>query len=66
MVFVGNTQNIKKGIELGVPFDHTWTCVTRDDEACGECQPCKNRIKAFKDNKIKDPICYAKVIDWNN
>lgn len=58
--------NIKKGIELGVPLDHTWTCVTRDDEACGECQPCKNRIKAFKDNKIKDPICYAKVIDWNN
>ena len=50
--------NIRKGIELGVPFEFTWTCVARDDEACGICQPCRDRLQAFKKCKIKDPIKY--------
>lgn len=50
--------NIRKGIELGVPFEFTWTCVARDDFACGICQPCRDRLQAFKKCKIKDPIKY--------
>lgn len=50
--------NIRKGIELGVPFEFTWTCVARDDVACGICQPCCDRLHAFKKCKIKDPIKY--------
>ena len=50
--------NIRKGIELGVPFEFTWTCVARDDLACGTCQPCRDRLQAFKKCKIKDPIKY--------
>ena len=50
--------NIRKGIELGVPFEFTWTCVARDDMACGICQPCRDRLQAFKKCKIKDPIKY--------
>lgn len=51
--------NIKKGIELGVPFEFTWTCVARDDKACGICQPCRDRLNAFKEAGIEDPIEYA-------
>lgn len=51
--------NIRKGIELGVPFDFTWTCVARDDLACGICQPCRDRLQAFKKAGMKDPIKYV-------
>ena len=54
--------NIAKGIELKVPFEYTWTCVARDDKACGICQPCRDRLEAFKKNKVKDPIEYLEKI----
>lgn len=50
--------NIAKGIELKVPFEYTWTCVARDDKACGICQPCRDRLQAFKKNNATDPIEY--------
>lgn len=50
--------NIKKGIELALPFEYTWTCVARDDKACGVCQPCRDRLQAFNKLGIKDPIEY--------
>ena len=52
--------NIRKGIELNVPFEYTWTCVARADKACGICQPCRDRLEAFKKVGIKDPIKYEK------
>ena len=52
--------NIKKGIELKVPFEYTWTCVARDDKACGICQPCRNRLEAFHECGMEDPIEYLK------
>ena len=52
--------NIRKGIELGVPFAYTWTCVARDDKACGICQPCRDRLEAFKKVGVEDPIKYMK------
>lgn len=52
--------NIQKGIELGVPFENTWTCVARSDKACGICQPCRDRLQAFEKVGKKDPIQYVK------
>lgn len=51
--------NIRKGMELGLPFEFTWTCVARDDVACGICQPCRNRLEAFEKAGMKDPVPYA-------
>lgn len=51
-------DNVKKGIELKVPFEYTWTCLSRDDKACGICRSCQERLDAFKKNKVKDPIEY--------
>lgn len=51
--------DVRKGIELGVPFEYTWTCVARADKACGVCQPCRNRLDAFKKNNMEDPIEYV-------
>ncbi len=52
--------NIEKGLELSLPFEYTWTCVAHDDKACGVCQPCRDRLQAFKKIGIKDPIEYER------
>ena len=51
--------NIEKGIKYKVPFEYTWTCVARDDKACGICQPCRDRLQAFEKLGMKDPIEYV-------
>lgn len=47
---------IKKGIELGVPYEMTWSCYEGTDKPCGVCGTCRDRIKAFELNGIKDPL----------
>jgi 7-cyano-7-deazaguanine synthase len=50
---------VKIGIELGVPFQHTWSCNNLTEKACGECTNCKPRLEAFKANGMKDPVDYV-------
>ena len=53
--------NIRKGIELKIPFEYTWTCVARDDTSCGICQPCRDRLQAFAKAGISDPVPYMEI-----
>lgn len=50
---------VKIGLELKIPFEHTWSCNNFTDKACGKCTNCLPRIKAFKDNNYEDPIDYV-------
>lgn len=50
---------VKMGIELGVPFEHTWSCHNNIDKACGVCSNCESRLEAFRLNGMQDPIQYA-------
>lgn len=50
---------ISLGEQLNVPWHLTWTCYQGNDKACGKCDACKERLNAFKFNKIQDPIEYA-------
>lgn len=50
---------IKKGLELGVPYEHTWSCYQRNDVACGVCDSCHYRRSAFEELGLTDPIEYA-------
>lgn len=56
---------IQWGKELGVEFDHTWTCYNGKDVACAECPSCSSRIRGFMDAGFPDPIPYAKDIPWD-
>ena len=47
---------VKKGLELGVPYEITWSCYEGGDKPCGVCGTCRDRIKAFKANGIADPL----------
>ncbi len=50
---------ITLGMKLGTPFHLTWSCYKGEKLACGMCTSCKQRLKAFKELGIKDPIPYA-------
>lgn len=49
---------VKKGLELNVPYELTWSCYEGHDKACGRCGTCIDRKKAFELNGIVDPIEY--------
>lgn len=53
---------VKRGLELRAPLDRTWSCYQFDDEACGVCDSCRLRLRAFAEAGVSDPIVYrAKV-----
>lgn len=49
---------LKQGLSLGVPYQHTWSCYTREDVACGACGSCHFRKEAFRAAGIRDPVPY--------
>ena len=50
---------VKLGIKLKVPFEFTWTCYEGKDTACGKCGSCRERLEAFKNNNLTDPLVYV-------
>ena len=46
---------VKKGLELGVPYELTWSCYEGGEKPCGKCGTCIDRAKAFAQNGVKDP-----------
>lgn len=51
------------GTELGVPFELTWSCYEGHEKACGVCGTCRDRIRAFAENGLTDPIEYERIED---
>jgi 7-cyano-7-deazaguanine synthase len=49
---------VRLGLELGAPFDLTWSCYSREDRACGVCDSCVLRLRAFAQAGAKDPVPY--------
>jgi 7-cyano-7-deazaguanine synthase len=50
---------VRLGLELGAPFELTWSCYSREDRACGVCDSCVLRLRAFHEAGGEDPIPYA-------
>lgn len=48
-----------RGTELGVPFEHTWSCYRANEPACGTCDSCAYRLEAFQSIGVRDPITYS-------
>jgi 7-cyano-7-deazaguanine synthase len=49
---------IRKGTELHVPFNLTWTCYEGLERACGRCEACVLRLAGFREAGVDDPIEY--------
>ncbi len=58
LVRMSKSDEIKLGIKLGVDYSLTWTCYRGEELACGTCDSCSLRLKAFEEAGLKDPITY--------
>ena len=50
---------IKRGLQLGAPLELTWSCYRESEKACGHCDSCALRLRAFSEAGVVDPICYV-------
>lgn len=46
---------VRRGLELKVPYELTWSCYEGGDKPCGKCGTCIDRAKAFEANGVSDP-----------
>lgn len=53
------SEIVNRGIELNAPFELTWSCYTNEERACGICDSCALRLRAFQIAGIEDPIPYS-------
>lgn len=49
---------VKTGLELGVPYELTYSCYHGGEKQCGHCGTCIDRKHAFEANGIEDPVGY--------
>jgi 7-cyano-7-deazaguanine synthase len=61
---IGMRKNeiIQRGIELNAPLHLTWSCYQGEDLACGVCDSCVLRLRAFEQAERTDPIAYRMQI----
>ena len=57
-ISLNKSQVVKKGLEIGVPYELTWSCYEGHEKACGKCGTCIDRRAAFELNGVIDPIEY--------
>ncbi len=58
LIELRKTQIVRKGFELGAPFELTWSCYRNTGKACGTCDSCALRLRAFLEADLRDPIAY--------
>ncbi len=51
---------VRLGVELGAPLHVSWSCYSGETEACGVCESCALRLRAFREAGAVDPIPYAR------
>jgi 7-cyano-7-deazaguanine synthase len=58
LIQLRKSEIVQLGLELAAPFDLTWSCYSREDTACGICESCALRLRAFQAAGAVDPIPY--------
>lgn len=53
------SEIVRRGRELGSPFELTWSCYQGQDVACGVCDSCALRLRAFDEAGLEDPLLYS-------
>lgn len=62
LIAMRKAEIIRLGLELNAPFDLTWSCYSREDRACGVCDSCQLRLRAFAAAGATDPIPYTNAV----
>jgi len=62
VITLKKSEIIRRGLELGAPLDLTWSCYQDEEMACGACDSCLLRLRAFAEAGATDPIPYRGVV----
>jgi 7-cyano-7-deazaguanine synthase len=58
VIAMRKSEIVQRGIELGAPLHLTWSCYKESESACGNCDSCALRLRAFREAGVTDPIPY--------
>jgi 7-cyano-7-deazaguanine synthase len=61
LIGMRKAEIVRLGLELNAPFDLTWSCYSREDSACGACDSCVLRLRAFHEAGAADPLSYVEA-----
>ncbi len=59
LIALRKSEIVQLGVELGAPFHVSWSCYSGEDQACGVCESCVLRLRAFREAGATDPIPYV-------
>lgn len=59
VIHLRKSEIVRRGRELDAPFVFTWSCYQAEDVACGVCDSCALRLRAFEEAGLEDPIPYS-------
>ena len=60
LIAMKKSEIVRRGRELGAPLHLTWSCYQGEELACGKCDSCLLRLRAFAEAGTEDPIRYQK------
>ena len=58
VIHMRKSEIVRKGLDLGAPLHLTWSCYQESEAACGNCDSCALRLRAFREAGASDPIRY--------
>ena len=59
LIRMRKSEIVRLGVELGAPFHVSWSCYASEQKACGVCDSCVLRLRAFREAGATDPVLYA-------
>ncbi len=59
VIAMKKSEIVRRGRDLGAPLQLTWSCYQGEELACGKCDSCLLRLRAFSDAGMTDPILYC-------
>ena len=59
VIAMRKSEIVMRGKQLGAPFELTWSCYQESERACGRCDSCALRLRAFREASVADPIPYV-------
>lgn len=62
VIAMRKSEIVRRGIALHAPLDRTWSCYQFEEEACGACDSCRLRLRAFEEAGAVDPIAYRERV----